>query len=149
MLIKGIITSWLLLLSVPALVPILFPASSTGNVTNISESFVGFLLNLKKRFSFQKNVFDLAFCFNQFQYKAWHCNSVCVLEILNLGQWVRACYTREQTKGHRALNLKENSRNRAHVSHQKTVEFSSGVQKDFVHGYNIYKALTLTNQSNS
>lgn len=53
---------------------------------------------------------------------------------------------RQPTKGHRVLNVKENSGNRAHVNHQK-IKFSSGVQKDFVHGHNIYKALMLTNQS--
>lgn len=53
---------------------------------------------------------------------------------------------RQPTKGHRVLNMKENSRNRAHVNHQK-IKFSSGIQKDFVHGHNINKALMLTNQS--
>lgn len=110
---------------------------------------VTFLLRLKKGFNFLKTVSDLDFSFNQFQYKAWHCNSVCVLEILSFEQWVRACYTRNQTKGQRVLSLKENSRNGAHVNHQKTVEFSSGVQNDFVHGHYLYKALMPTNQSNT
>lgn len=52
----------------------------------------------------------------------------------------------QQTVGHRILSLKGSSRSRVHVNQQKTVKFSSGVQKDFVHCHNLYKAVMLTSQ---